>query len=154
MIFKRYNTPMKTLRLIAGLTTIIAATALAASGDRIEAKDLKNKVSLTLGTKGTVQFKQKGDELSEATIAKDPEGKLPGIGVEFKKEPEFFALMLQNRLPKALRYRAALRLKGRKEYVETSLIVPVMAGLFSGESWQDPIEELVLFDFKLTDEKL
>jgi hypothetical protein len=29
-----------------------------------------------------------------------------------------------------------------------------MAGLVSFETWQEPIEELVLFDFKLTDEKL
>lgn len=64
------------------------------------------------------------------------------------------ALKLTNGLPKALRYRAAIRIKGRKDYVETSLILPVMTGLVSYETWQDPIEELVLFDFKLTNEKL
>jgi hypothetical protein len=31
--------------------------------------------------------------------------------------------------------------------------VPVKAGLFSLELWQEPIEELVLFDFKLVAEK-
>jgi hypothetical protein len=47
-----------------------------------------------------------------------------------------------------------MRLKVRKEYFETSLIVPVTVGIMGFETWQDPVEELVLFDFKLTDEKL
>jgi hypothetical protein len=131
-----------------------AATAFATPGDRIEPKNLKYKIFLTLGSKGTVQFKQNGDRLTEPTLVKDPDWKQLGIGVEFRKEPKFLALALRNGLPKALRYRAAIRLKDRKEYVETSLIVPIRSGLISFEAWQDPIEELVLFDFKLTDEKV
>lgn len=145
--------PMKTLGIIAVFTGLCFASALAAPGDRIDAKDLKNKVTLTLGSKGTIQLKPLANALNEPTLIKDPDEKQPGISVEFKKEPDFLALNLKNRLPKALWYRAAVRLKGRKEYVETSLIVPVAAGLISFETWQDPIEELVLFDFRLTDEK-
>ena len=62
-------------------------------------------------------------------------------------------LTVENHYLKTLRYRVAMRLKGRKDYIETS-IVPVMAGIFSGESWVDPIEDIILFEFKLTDEKL
>jgi hypothetical protein len=144
---------MNLLRLIAFLTLLCTAAAPAAPRDRIDAKALKDKISLTLGTKGTIQFKQQGDALAEPKLVKDADEKQPGISVEFKKHPEFIALMLRNGLPKALRYRAAIRLKGREDYFETSLIVPVMAGLVSFETWQDPIEELVLFEFKLTDEK-
>jgi hypothetical protein len=145
---------MTTLRLIAAFTALVVAIASAAPRDRIEPKDLKDKISLTVGSEGTIQFKQQGDAITEPKLIKDPDAKQPGIGVELKLKPEFLALTLQNRLPKALRYRAAVRLKGRKDYFETSLIVPVMSGLVSYETWQDPIEELVLFDFKLTDEKL
>ena len=42
--------------------------------------------------------------------------------------------------------------RGKTTYFETD-IVTIMAGLSDYESWEDPIEELVLFDFKLTDEK-
>jgi hypothetical protein len=145
---------MNALRLIAGITLLGTAISPATPGDQIDPKDFKDKVSLTLGTQGTIQFKQGGNTITSATLIKDPDQKQPGISVEFKKQPEFLNLMLKNGLPKALRYRAAIRMKGRKDYIETSLIVPVMAGLLSFETWQDPIEELILFDFKLTDEKL
>ena len=145
---------MNTLRLIAALGLLCTAAAPAAPRDRIDPKDLKDKVSLTLGSKGTIQFKQQGDALIEAKLVKEPDEKQPGISVEFKKYPEFLALKLKNGLPKALRYRAAIRLKDSEDYVETSLILPVHAGIVGFETWKDPIEELILFDFKLTDEKL
>ena len=144
---------MNALRLIAAAVLLFAGRGLAAPHDRVDLKELKLKVSLTLGSKGTIEFKQQGDGLTAATLIKSPHDKNPGISVEFTKQPEFFALTLQNQLPKALRYRAAVRLKGRKDFFETSLIVPVMAGLISSEIWADPIAELVLFDFNLTDEK-
>ena len=144
---------MNTLKLVATLGLLCVTSALAAPHDRIDPKALKDKVSLKLGSKGTIQFKQNGDAFTEPTLVKDPDAKQPGIGVNFDKKPEFLALTLENRLPKALRYRAAIRLKGRKDYFETSLIVPIPPGLVSYETWQDPIEELILFEFKFTDEK-
>jgi len=144
---------MNILKLITALS-LLCAVATAAPNDRIDLKDIKDKISLTVGSKGTIQFKQEGNVLTEAKLVKDADAKQPGISVELKKEPEFLGLMLKNGLPKALRYRAAIRLKGRKDYFETSLILPVMTGLVSFETWEAPVEELVLFDFKLTDEKL
>ena len=47
-----------------------------------------------------------------------------------------------------MKFRALARIKGRKDYFETS-IVPVRSGLLGIEVWQDEIEELVLFDFQL-----
>ena len=145
---------MNILRLIATVTCLLVVTVLGAPGDRIDDQSLKNPIRLNLGAKGFILLKELPNGQQEATLVPARPGKQPGVSVELKKEPEFIALTLQNRLPKALRYRAAVRLKGSGAYVETSLIVPVTPGLFSFESWQDPIEELVLFDFKLTDEKL
>jgi hypothetical protein len=141
-------------RFIIAAVLLGAAVASAAPRDRIDPKDLKDTVSLKVGSKGVIQFKQQGDAITEPKLVQNADPKEPGVTVEFKKNENQLMLALQNQLPKALRYRAAIRLKGRREFVETSLIVPVMAGLYSFESWQDPIEELVLFDFKLTDEKL
>jgi hypothetical protein len=145
---------MNRLMLIVALASLCIATAQAAPGDQVDASGLTNKVSLNIGSKGAIRFKQQRNALTEPTLIKGPAGKQPGVDVEFKKEPKFLALILKNRLSKALLYRAALRLKGHKEYVETSLIVPVNPGLMSFEAWQDPIDELVLFAFKLTDQKL
>ena len=143
---------MKTFGLTTALILFCAAAAIAAPRDLIDPKDIKEKVSVTLATKGMIQFKQQGDILSEPKLVKNAAEDKPGISVELRQKDEILTLIVKNRFSKILRYRAAARLKGRKEYVETS-IVPVMAGLFSFENWQDPIEELILFDFKLTDEK-
>jgi hypothetical protein len=143
------NPAMNRLRLTTAFIFVCAATAFAAPRDRIDPKALKDKVSLTLGTKGTIQFKRRGDSLTEPKLTKEAQSK-PGMGVEFKKEGQLLTLRVHNPFPKALRCRAAARLKGRREYLETG-IFPVMAGLSSGRSWEDPIEEFILFDFKLTD---
>lgn len=146
---------MNALKLLALLLLTCLAKTHAAPNDPIKPDEIKEKISLTLGTKGIIQFKQEGNVLSAPVLAKEADPKQPGVSVEFGKQPEFLALNLKNLFPKALRYRAAIRLKGSKDFVETSLVLPVYAGLFSYETWQDPrIEELLLFDFKLTDEKL
>jgi len=146
---------MKTLHATSICVLLfVAGTGWAAPGDRIDTKALKDKVPLTLGSKGTVQFTQHGGKLADPKLIEDPNWKQPGIGVEFRKEPKFLALALRNGLAKPLRYRAAIRLNGSKDYIETSLIVPIRSGLISMEAWQEPIEELVLFEFALTDEKL
>jgi hypothetical protein len=61
-------------------------------------------------------------------------------------------LTTKNPFAKDFVFRAAAKYKGRKTYIETS-IVPVKAGIFGIETWRDPIEELLLFEFKLVDEK-
>jgi len=58
-------------------------------------------------------------------------------------------LSTKNPFTKDRRSGPSARHKGRKAFFETS-IVPVKAGLFSLELWREPIEELVLFDFKLS----
>lgn len=145
---------MKSLYVVAvSVSMLVAAGTSARPGDQIEPKKLKHKVWLTLGSEGTIQFKQQGDELTKPKLVKNADKDQPGIWVEFNKQPNFLGLALKHRFSKALRYRAAMRLKGEDFFTETNLIVPIRSGLISYEAWQDPIEELILFDFKLTDEK-
>jgi hypothetical protein len=143
---------MRILLLAAALSFLCTAAALAAPRERIDPKSVRDKISLTLGTKGTIQFKQQGDMLTDPKLGDADDRGKPGMGVELKKEDKLFILVVQNRFPKGLRYRAAARLKGAEDFVETS-VVRVGARLSSFESWDDPIEEIILFDFKLTDEK-
>jgi hypothetical protein len=146
---------MNFLRPIAMVALFCAASSVtfAAPRDRIDPATIKDKVSLKLGTKGTIQFKAQGDVLAEPKLVKDAPENAAGVGAELSKSDNLIMLRVQNRFAKNLHYRAAIRLKGRTDFVETSLI-PVKAGLLSFESWGDPIEEIILFEFKLTDEKL
>jgi len=131
-------------------TTIIAGIKPAeAARKTIDPSTLKDKVTISLGKKLAVQFEQKGNALSHPKVVKEPTKTPPTILIDFEKNDENLMLTTQNPFPKDLKFRALARLKGRKNYFETS-IVPVMAGIFSAELWNEPIEELVLFDFKLT----
>jgi hypothetical protein len=114
----------------------------------VDPAQIKDKVSITLGKQIDVQFDQKDDALSEAKVVEKPDDKRPVVHIEFSKMNQDLMLSTQNPFPKDLSFRAAFRLKGSRAYVETS-IVPVRAGIFGMEMWRDPIEELVLFDFKL-----
>lgn len=149
---------MKAFFLSLALALACAANAFSESGDRVFPEKLKDKISIRIGSKCAIEFKRDGHRLLEPKKTGTPDGKSPFIEVKFEKtgsvieERPMLMLTVQNHFPKVLRYRAAMRYKGRADYIETS-IVPVFAGIMSGESWVDPIEELVLFDFKLTDEK-
>jgi len=136
-----------------GLTILLLATipmAAAASDDKIDPATLKDKVTIKLGKKLSVQFEQKGNALTHPEVVEKPTGKPPSPTFDFRKTDDNLILTTKNPFSKALKFRALARLKGHKDYFETS-IVPVESGLFSAELWQDPIEELVLFDFKLSD---
>lgn len=125
------------------------------SGDArksIDPAGIKEKVAIRLNQKLDIQFQQEGGAISGPVVVDKPRAGVPTLHVDFKKQGESLMLATQNPFPKDLTFRALARYKGRKSYFETS-IVPVKAGLFGLELWQDPIEELVLFDFKLADDK-
>jgi hypothetical protein len=134
------------LSLLALATTM---TALAADKE-IDPTKLKDKVTIALGKKSAVQFQRKGNKLSAPKVVEKATDDPPTLTFDFRKQDDNLMLMSKNPFKKDLKFRAAMRLKGQKEYIETS-IVPVRAELLSFEVWGDPIEELVLFDFSLID---
>ena len=97
----------------------------------------------------TVQFQAKGGSLNAPKIVEHPDQKQPSVTLDFDKHDATLALHIKNDFPHTLRVRCLMRLKGRKTYSETS-IVPIPAGRGDFEFWRDPIEELVLFDFRLS----
>lgn len=111
---------------------------------------LKDKVTIEVGKKSIIEFEQKNDALvNPKTVDKSSENP-PTPSFEFTKKGDNLMLVTKNPYRKDMTFRALARLKGRKDYFETS-IVPVRSGLLSFEVWSDPIEELILFEFKLTD---
>jgi hypothetical protein len=132
---------------------LIAAVTIAAAPDKtIDPSALKDKVTIGLGKKLAVQFQRDGDSLSRPKVVEKLTDDPPTLSLDFRKQGDNLMLVSKNPFRKDLKFRAGARLKGHKEYFETS-IVPVKAGLLGFELWQDPIEELVLFDFKLIDDQ-
>src|SRR4051794_12803223 len=136
-------------RLVAVLLAAIS-TAAAAVDDKVDPATLKDKVAINVGKKLFIQFEQEGDVLTRPKVVEKAADKPPTPTFEFREMGDNLILMTKNPFSKDLKFRALARVKGRKDYFETS-IVPVKSGLFGIELWQDPIEELVLFDFKLAD---
>lgn len=128
------------------LVIALAASALAAT---LDPSKIEDKVAIKLGEKLIVQFEAQGDSLKRPKIVEQPDPKQPGVTLDFDKQGENLVLHVQNPFSQTLRMRCLMRLKGQEGYVETS-ILPIPAKLGDFEAWRDPIEELVLFDFKLT----
>ena len=129
---------------------IAIPTAVGAKDEVPDPAKLKDKVTIGVGKKLVVRFEQEGDTLSHPRVVETPGDRPPTPSFDLRQKDGSVILSTKNPFPKDLRFRALARLKGRKDYFETS-IVPVKGGLFGIELWQDPIEELTLFDFKLSD---
>lgn len=137
---------------VAVLVLAAVSTVCAAADDKLDPAKIKDKVKISVGEKLVVRFAQKDNTLSDPKTVKQAGTDPPTPVFDFNKLEDSLALTTKNPFPKDLKFRALMRLKGQKDYVETS-IVPVKSGLFGIELWQDPIEELVLFEFKLVDDK-
>lgn len=57
-------------------------------------------------------------------------------------------LQTVHHLEKAIAFKAKIKIKGRTEYIETS-IVDIYPNVFSVEQWQDEIENIILYDFEI-----
>lgn len=142
---------MNSIHTVAAVILVAVQTVTAAKDDKLDPAKIKDKVKIKVGEKLIIRFAQKGDTLSDPKEVKEAGTEPPTPVFDFGNLNGSLALTTKNPFPKDLKFRALMRLKGAKDYVETS-IVPVKSGLFGIELWQDPIEELVLFEFKLSDE--
>ncbi len=131
---------------------LLVLVALGAAGDAPDPSKIKDKVTIAEGKTLLVQFEQKGDTISKPKVVEQADDKVPTPRFEFLSQNGNLMLTTKNPFPKDLKFRALARIKGRKTYFETS-IVPVRSGLLGMELWPDPIEELILFDFKLEKSK-
>lgn len=139
---------MTTARALPLFLIAVVTSATAAPDEPVDPAKLKDKVTIAPGKTLAVQFEQNGDALSSPRVVEKAEGKTPTVNFRFLNQGDTLILATRNPFPKDLKFRALYRLKGHKDYVETS-IVPVKSGLLGFELWQDAIEELVLFEFKL-----
>ncbi|WP_406698504.1 hypothetical protein V5E97_06440 [Singulisphaera sp. Ch08] len=141
---------MKLIRSLPVFLLVTVTTAVAAPDQAVDPSTLKDKVTIEVGKSIAVRFEQQGNTLTRPKIVEKAADQPTTLSLDFRKQDDMLILVTKNPFPKDLKFRALARLKGRKSYFETS-IVPVKAGLLSFELWQDPIEELILFDFTLID---
>jgi hypothetical protein len=144
---------MKSIWLSINVIVLVGALfAIANPGYSADPAEIKEKVSITPGKSLIVQFQQHGDVLRQPRIVDKADRSSPHIFFDLKKEDGMLILSIKSGCEKTVRLRALMRLKGDNRYIETSML-PLMPKLTGFESWQDPIEELVLFEFKTTNEK-
>ncbi|HWB58711.1 MAG TPA: hypothetical protein VG733_04430 [Chthoniobacteraceae bacterium] len=143
---------MRIPRLVLPVLFLLAAFRAFAADAPPDPATLTDAVRISIGKKLAVKFTMDRNALKNPVIVEKLGDKEAGITLDFKKDSGILMLDIHSALGKTLRCRCLARLWGKKTWFETD-VVPVMAGLDDMETWQDPIEEVVLFDFKLTDEK-
>ena len=140
---------MRAIRFAPALLVLAALAARAETPP--DPATLKDKVTIAVGKKLFVQFERKGEVLTRPKVVEAASKEPPTVSFNFIKQGDMLILATENPFSKDFKFRALMRVEGRKALAETS-IVPVKPKLVNFELWQDPIEELILFDFKLIDE--
>ena len=123
-------------------------------GDVVDVRQVDNSVHISLGQKIAIVFDQRGDRLVNPRRVQGAQ-KGPLVTLAFSADDETKGLVIlevKSSYPRIVRYRAAARLKGRRDFYKTNML-PLNPNIPVLEGWKFPFEELVLFDFHLTNEK-
>jgi tetratricopeptide (TPR) repeat protein len=111
--------------------------------------NIKQKVAIQIGQRLNVQFDISHDGTLEPTIAQTEEKDKPNsLALDFHEEKVGRVLVLSHHFRRSFQARCLARLKEYDTYFETD-ILPVPVNKIGREIWSEPIEELVLFDFKV-----
>ena len=137
------------LQKTIGITASLLCSFHTIAAPPLDPSKIDDKVTITLGQTLTLQFQAQGDSLKTPKIVEQADQKQPSVTLDFDKHDDMLILHIKNGFSRTLRVRCLMHLKAQQAYAETS-ILPIPAGLGDFESWRDPIEELILFDFKLT----
>ncbi|MGI9086339.1 MAG: tetratricopeptide repeat protein [Chthoniobacterales bacterium] len=109
-------------------------------------------VAIKLGEKVQVHLKVDVEQLVDPAAAKITDRpELDSFLLNFHLEKGRRVLLLEHSFGKVVRMKCLARLKDQDVYFETDLL-PIQPGTISKEIWDDPIEELVFFDFHFSDD--
>jgi len=114
----------------------------------------EKEVYLFSGENFGVNLGMKGGDVVEMVF--QPDIKKADVWFSFKQEKDLLEgigmmLILQNKLKRQLQIDALMTVPGKKEIYKTS-ILPIDAGLSDYESWPHPIVQLVLRNFRVSEE--
>ncbi len=132
----------------------------------VDPNPIKDKISLAPGAEFVIEFNRDGNRLTNPAKSKKAEVKTLSAKVKLgsttaspiappRKGATRPFLSVENNLDKPLHFRVLVRMKGNPEYFElTEDRDPIPAGQFYLRCWDFDtlVEEVVLYDFGLTDD--
>jgi hypothetical protein len=155
------------MRIIHALALLIAAAtvAVAEPPKAVDPTSIKTQVSIKPGEEFAVDFNRDGDQIANPSKSKKAEVRKLLVKVKLGvttdspvRPPREGAtrpyLSVENNFDKTLHFRALVRMKCSKEFVElTEDIKHIPAGETSNKCWgfDSQVEEVVLYEFKLSD---
>ncbi|WP_407483151.1 hypothetical protein [Elizabethkingia meningoseptica] len=156
---------------ITSFITFFSVCQVFAQSQHIELKN--DEITIPLHTEFVLGVKNEGGKLSDFKILKEKQIKetidlmsvLKNTGkkekpqtvsneIEFKfanaemMTSKFIILTTVQHLKETISFKAKIRIKGSHQYMETS-IVHKAPNVFSVEQWQDDIDSIILYDFKI-----
>jgi tetratricopeptide (TPR) repeat protein len=111
--------------------------------------NIQDKISISFRQKLNARLEANGDQLVHPTVESGNEERLNSISLDFHQEKRGRTLFITHSFARTMRAKCLARLKDYDTYFETD-ILPIPPKTTNPEIWSDPIEELVLFDLRLT----
>jgi|GEM_PF-4210462 len=144
---------MKAMRLALQFVPVLCCGLALAEYERIDITPIHDKIGIRLHQKFAIVFDQRGKRLINPRLI-NTATKQPVIMGEFLEHKGIKMLIIQSTFPKMVRYHAAARGVGRRDYHRVNRMFGLTPNVAVSEGFQDPIEEFLLYDFTLTNEKL
>jgi hypothetical protein len=145
---------VKARRLAVLLLSLICCTFSRAEYEPIDITHIRDKIHIRFHQKFAIVFDQRGNRLVNPRLL-TTSTKQPYIVAEFTVTPKGNRMLaIQSTFPKMVRYHAAARGDGRRDWHRVNRMYGLLPNVANAEGFQDPIEEFVLYDFTLTNERL
>ncbi len=138
----------------ATLLMVSPSHGFVAKGDLVDPTKVRDSIRISVGQEFAVAFDQRGDRLTNPRRVHSAP-KHPAVTLKFFVPPDhkdLLVLTVGSSYPRIVRYRAAARARGYRDFYETNML-PLNPNVSVYEGWSDPFVELILFDFHLTNEK-
>jgi hypothetical protein len=145
---------MKATRFLLPLIILLSVASARAEYEPIDITHIRDKINIRFGQNFAIVFDRRGNRLVHPRLL-TTSTKQPYIVGTFTDTPKGNRmLMLQSTFSKMVRYHAAARGKGRRDWHRVNRMYGLLPNVAQAEGFGDPIEEFVLYDFTLTNEKL
>lgn len=145
---------MKATHLAILFFALMSCTSSRAEYEPIDITHVRDKITIRFRQKFAIVFDQRGNRLVNPRLltTSTKQRYIVGEFTDISKGNRM--LLLQSNFPKMVRYHAAARGKARRDWHRINRMYGLLPNVAQAEGFGDPIEEFVLYDFTLTNEKL
>jgi len=107
-------------------------------------------IKLKAGQQAFIEFTVDGNRLINPQVSPEPVPRKPVLIVVFERTGQERSMQILNGFERTLSYKLMVSFKGRRGYFELPMKA-IAGGVQSRTTWGDPVEEIYLFDFQLSD---